>query len=187
MTSKFDAAFDYVIENEKGLNTDPTDRGGITNFGISEKFIEGFQLMLLPEDILSTHYETARSYVKCLTMEKAKIIYATYIWLPIYEKIENQDILNFIFDMTVQHGRNKAAELVQRAINANWRHRFIEVDGKFGPATLSEVNSHSNGYATMSVFRSCLIAVRESLFRCIAAHDKTQEDKLEGWLKRCYR
>jgi lysozyme family protein len=204
--TKFDIAFDYVIENEKGLNNDPTDRGGITKYGISEKFIEslkGEYLNDLPftksvkissahvnhitiEDIVSSGC-SIKEYIISLEINQAKLIYQKYFWLPIYDQIEHQDICNYIFDMTVQHGHKKAAELVQRAINANWRDRFVEIDGIFGPYTLCEVNRHSTGHATKLVFKSCLIAVRESLFRCIVAHDKTQDNKLEGWLKRCYR
>lgn len=194
--TKFDDAFNYVIDNEKGLNTDPTDRGGITNWGISERFIES----LMDDDLLPVHvsdemysfyrifrgqkmYPSIAEYIKDLTPELSKQIYQKYFWLPIYDQIENQDICNYIFDMTVQHGGSKAAEITQRAINAyKWSRFYIIIDGIIGNETISEINRCD--YMKLIPF---MIAIRESLFLCIVAHDKTQEKFLDGWLKRCYR
>lgn len=202
MTPKFNIAVNYVLENEGGLNTDKTDLGGITNFGISSKFIESLDdKYYLPTTAYSRgtreskeigtfyvlHVKQSfgiRHYIEYLTKESAKWIYQKYFWLPIYEKINNQDICNFIFDMHVQHGKRKTVELIQRAINAANDKRVLAIDGNFGNKTLEELNYYDNYYSRV---KSCLIAVRESLFRCIVAHDKTQENKLEGWLKRCYR
>jgi lysozyme family protein len=209
--TKFEDAFNYVIDNEKGLNTDPDDRGGVTNWGISERFIcslagtdntipvSGENKKYNDEhtwwttvddlmDKLKGLDDPIKSYIKSLDIIRTKLIYQKYFWLPIYDQIENQAICNYIFDMTVQHGKEKAAELVQRAFNAAIYLQELKIDGIFGNETLSNINDLSGGISAGGHILKCLlIAVRESLFRCIVAHDKTQEDKLEGWLKRCYR
>lgn len=38
--SDFDTAVNYVLRNERGLNESKNDRGGITNFGISLRFLK---------------------------------------------------------------------------------------------------------------------------------------------------
>lgn len=206
--TKFDIAFDYVIENEgtKFVN-DPTDRGGATKFGISEKFINGLKyddLLIFevanskPTEFVSikkgdylniehgslySYILQLTSYILQLTIEMAKWIYQKYFWLPIYDQIENQDICNYIFDMTVQHGKKKAAELTQRAVNAfTLGTDNLNIDGKFGTLTVAAVNKWGR-VNLMPLF----IAVRESLFRCIVAHDKSQKKFLDGWIARCYR
>lgn len=202
--SDFENAVNYVLENEGGLSIDPTDHGGVTNFGISKKFIESLNdeemlpiidKNLINDRIIVPFNRDVRKctildfglYIKELNPFHARIIYKKYFWLPIYEKIEDQHIADYIFDMHVQHGASKAAELVQRAINAScFNHASLKLDGKLGHKTLAYINLFDLK-VNLEAFMSCLICVRESLFRCIVAHDKTQEDKLEGWLKRCYR
>jgi len=203
MTIKFDIAVNYVLENEKGLSTDKTDLGGITNFGISEKFLFNLKpkdelpirtnderkIAYLPVRVLFDQPSFLKDYILYLSIERAKLIYKNYFWLPIYEEIDRQVICNYIFDMHVQHGPYKAAELVQRSLCAsNEQINYIKIDGQFGENTLSEINGyHFRQLCDLESFVRCLISSRESLFRCIAAHDKTQESKLEGWLKRCYK
>src|SRR5690348_8452622 len=105
--TKFDIAFNYVIDNEKGLNTDPADRGGITNWGISERFIDSLDSFdKLPWRIGGTpdqagivrtiiaysqkmdfigNKEKIKIYIRDLHIEDAKWIYQRYFWLPIYD------------------------------------------------------------------------------------------------------
>lgn len=201
--TKFDIAFDYVIENEGAeFVDDPTDRGGATKFGISETFVDSLNGdEELPWEWKCGIMEEGRivwdkvksvdvtSYIKSMTIIQAKLIYQKYFWIPIYEQIEDQDICNYIFDMTVQHGKKKAAELVQRGIKAYLgKVSSFKIDGIFGDETLSFINDscfyHCDG---VNIAKITLIVARESLFRCIVAHDKSQERFLEGWLKRCYR
>lgn len=197
--SKFDEAFYYVIKNEGNeLSTDPTDRGGVSKFGISSKFLSLIctSNLVIPQYSVNKNIEWFESrimivkeiisYVKNLDIHLAKLIYEEYFWKTIYEKINDQDIINYIFDMHVQHGEHKAIELTQRAINACLQKRCLKIDGIIGKITLNYFNSSCMDL-NYHYFKSCLKAVRESLFRCIVAHDKTQENKLEGWLRRCYR
>jgi len=198
--TKFDIAFDYTIQYEgTKFVDDPDDEGGATKFGISEKFIKG----LKDDDLLPVKIDKNRDpiwykkgtevighikdYIHDLTIELAKLIYQKYFWLPIYDQIENQDICNYIFDMHVQHGKKKAAELTQRAISAYLGNGSFKIDGIFGNETLSFINDFCfyNCDGT-NIAKITLIAVRESFYRCIVAHDKSQEQFLGGWLKRAY-
>ncbi len=209
----FNQAFDYMIQYEGTQFVDnPDDKGGPTKFGISERFIFKNNFLpswspLLGDADNSNGYEWVASewngennkdYIRNLNIESAKLIYQKYFWLPIYEQIGSQQIANYIFDMTVQHGRGKAAELTQRAINSSYAqasHCHVIVDAKFGKDTLNSINSIINEKIEakvvpcslgIRVFRSALIAVRESLFRCIVAHYPSQKQFLDGWLKRAY-
>jgi lysozyme family protein len=187
MTTKFDKAFNFMIKNEGGFADYPEDRGGVTNFGISYKFLKSVE-----HHHACTTTSDRKYFIKNMTIEQAKAIYKKHMWREAYEEIRQQELVNCVFDMCVHHGHKKAVEIVQRAYNAFMLTQDLDCDGLFGANTINALNefSGSNGYVDDHAYGeliSCMIAVRESLCRCIAAHDKSQRKFLAGWIKRCYK
>ena len=71
--SDFNVAVDFVLENEGGLSENPKDTGGITNFGISLRFLRE-----LPNENLRRYgiFEPVTEMtVRDLTIDQAKFIY----------------------------------------------------------------------------------------------------------------
>ncbi len=60
--------------------------------------------------------------------------YQRNFWTPTIQQIVSQDVANWVFDKGVQTGIGQATRLLQRAAG-------VQDDGKFGPNTLTAVNS----------------------------------------------
>lgn len=126
--TKFDIAFNEIIDNEGGYTNDPDDPGGETNFGITQKELNSwYKILKIP------------AHVKDLTLADAKVFYKTYWDAYHYEDIDSTEIATKIFDLTVNLGVHESHIITQRAINQCWFP--ITVDGILGPSTLYAINS----------------------------------------------
>ena len=110
--SDFNLAIAVVLANEGGLVDNPSDPGGLTNFGISQ-----------------------RSYpdvdIRNLTRDGAAAIYLRDFWH--YDGVTNQALANKIFDMSVNMG-HAAISILQRCVS-------VTPDGVWGPATCAATNA----------------------------------------------
>lgn len=110
--SSFDDVVDYILAREDGLTQDQSDPGGITNFGISLRFLRE-----VPEDRLRRYgiFDLVNeNTVRDLTVDQAKLIYKGEFWddAPFF-KIESQRLCNYCFDMAVNCGVSQAIKLLQ--------------------------------------------------------------------------
>ena len=156
--SLFEPAIAFVLAHEGGYSNNPADKGGPTNFGLSQR-----------------QYPTMK--MRSLTREQAIEIYRRDYWLTIYEQIVNQAVANKVFDMAVNMGPGIAHRLLQRAcIDCG---QPVGVDGVVGPVTIKAVNK-------IMPF-DLLQALRQRAaerYHEIAAADPTQTVFLKGWLDR---
>jgi len=106
----YDEAFEKVIDHEGGYVDDPSDPGGRTKYGISQRAYPD-------EDIVN------------LTLERAKELYHKDYWLRSKADKLPAEIRYAHFDMAVNAGRGAAAKNLQRAAR-------VKVDGAIGPNTL---------------------------------------------------
>lgn len=113
----FDQAIGVVLAHEGGYTSNPDDPGGETNFGISKRRYPDLD-------------------IKNLTVEEAKRIYQRDYWK--YDGIANQAVATKVFDLAVNMGSHTAHRLLQIAVNTLGHN--VEVDGDFGPKTLSATN-----------------------------------------------
>lgn len=111
----FDTAFDKLIAHEGGFVDHPSDPGGATNFGISQRSYPG-------EDIRN------------MTLERAKLIYRRDFWGPAGCEALPEAIRFDLFDMAVNSGVSRAVKTLQRAVQER-------EDGIIGPRTLQAVTS----------------------------------------------
>lgn len=177
---QFDSAVRFVLANEGGLEENSNDPGGITNFGISLRFLRE-----VPSDVLRKAgiFEPIDEYtVRNLTMDQALHIYRTMFWDTTFEKIINQSLCNYIFDMCINLGHGQAIKLVQRAVNACQKTRgYLKDDGILGGKTLAGINQAS------FMLIPALIAQRDGFYRLLVAENPKREVFIDGWLNRCYR
>ena len=125
MSSDFSIAVQIILKNEGGLETNSLDSGGITNFGISQSFLNSNRIQAQAQD---------------LTQNDAIDIYHDYFWnkYNIYN-ITNQDLANKVFDAVVNMGPFEAIFLLQSIINDYFLGTLVE-DGVLGPKTAFAVN-----------------------------------------------
>ncbi len=180
---KFDSAVEYVLNNEGGLVNNPHDPGGITNFGISLRFLKSISVEKLKTyGIFSEESEDIVS----LTKEQAKAIYRGEFWEHCkFDNINDQDCCNYIFDMAVNMGISPAIKCTQRACWAVMGKKDAIVDdGILGEKTLTLINyllRHNCGLELLYSMRS----ERAGYYRLISL-DGNNKEFLNGWLRRAY-
>jgi lysozyme family protein len=114
--SNFDEAIGFVLSNEGGLSNDPSDPGGLTNFGISQKQYPALD-------------------IRNLTREDAVQIYQDDYWNKFqYGDITSQRVATKLFDSAVNMGPVRAVRLLQLAVN-------VQADGVLGVQTINAVNA----------------------------------------------
>lgn len=125
-TDRFEISLKRVLGVEGGLVDHVKDRGGRTNFGITEGTLR---------DAVSQGLVTTQR-VDDLTADDVRIIYKKNYWNAVSADGLPVPIDFATFDAAVNHGPGRAAEFLQRAVGSN-------VDRKIGPNTLSAVGSMS--------------------------------------------
>lgn len=177
----FDHAVDYVLRNEDGLNENKNDRGGITNHGISLRFLKSIPSKRLRNYGIFTD-QVCEDDIRNLTLEQAKNIYRGEFWdhAP-FDEIRSQRIINFMFDMAVNMGISAAIKCAQRAVWAVMKKRLILIDdGILGAETLQMINQCS------LVILPAMRSERAGYHRLDVERHPDQEVNLKGWLNRAY-
>lgn len=178
--AKFDSCVDYVLKHEGGLANNKADPGGITNFGISLRFLRE-----VPEDNrkrAGVFGEVTEKSIIDLTKDQAIRLYKSEFWdkAP-FEKIMNPQLGKYIFDMAIHHGINRATKITQRACCAAQKMKdYVKDDGVFGSKTLSAVN-----YASFMLIPA-LISGRTGFMRQLVAVKPQLAVFLDGWITRAF-
>lgn len=178
--AQFEPCVTYVLNHEGELSKDDADPGGITNKGISLRFLREVHPDTLKR--LGIFGDVTAQTIIDLTIDQVKGLYYSEFWnhAP-FDKIMNGIIAKYIFDMSVHHGLAEAAKLTQRACCAAQKVRdFVKDDGIFGSQTLQAVN-----HASFMLIPS-LIATRAGYLRQLVAVNPKLDVFLEGWLTRCF-
>ena len=178
--SLFEPALQYVLLREGGIEENPNDPGGITNYGISLRTLketsqEQLRLYGIPV------YVTADT-IRDLTLQQVYAFYKGEFWdhAP-FENIKNQDVTNYIFDACVNMGIAPGIKCAQRAYWAVIRNRnTLSDDGILGDVTLEAINSTSSTFL-LAAMRS----ERGGAYRLLALV-KDDKSYLDGWLNRSY-
>ncbi|MEO1043786.1 MAG: glycosyl hydrolase 108 family protein [Pseudomonadota bacterium] len=170
MSHSVDGMIDAILEREGGFVDHPNDRGGPTNFGITQATLSGY----LGKPV-------TRQKVKDLNVDLARDIYETQYYLA--PRINNlpEPIQPFVFDCSINHGPRRAIRFVQSVCNDAGFGPLI-VDGVIGPATRLAANS---ALAKMGDwFLAALVEERRNFYDAIVRNDPSQEVFLRGWMRR---
>lgn len=178
--SEFEQAVNFVLENEGGYVDNANDSGGVTNHGISMRFLREIP----PERLKKYGFfgDIELGHIRDMPIDQAKIIYRGEFWdLAPFEKISDQQICTYLFDCCVLHGLSQGIKLLQRAIWAlKCKKDYVKDDGILGEITLGNLG-------LMTGRLGVLIAERAGYCRLIAQINSKDKEFLDGWIKRCYR
>lgn len=155
-------AINQVLNVEKGFVNHPNDRGGPTNFGITQKVYETFK-------------GRSVSLVEMMNMPKADAIaiYKKNYWDKIGgDKIKLYSVAYAIFDQAVNRGVSAAIKQAQKIAG-------VLPDGLAGPTTLNAINAIFEGDFLKKYFDESLRA-----YESIVNNDPTQKTFLNGWRNR---
>ena len=168
--TEFDDIIKVVLEHEGGYVDDPDDRGGATNWGVTQAVWEDF----LEDEFTS---EDVRNFSR----EQAIELYREEFWKPSQAEKLQEEIREVYFDMCVNHGQRNAVKILQTAVNV--KGGSLVVDGGIGPNTinasenlsLSDVQIERSGFYWNLVFVGSFYGKRNR-----------QQKFIRGWIRRCF-
>jgi lysozyme family protein len=186
--AEFEKAIAFVLPNEGGFVDNPNDSGGATNFGLSLRFLRTLPVESLRKyGVFVTPEDLSVENVKELTLDQARNIYKSEFWdHHLYEKIVDQHVANYVFDMVIHHGEHQAIKILQRALWAVYQHIHVVVDdGILGSKTLDLIDDPA--CFAMNALIVAMMAERAGFVRLLANERSKDKEFLDGWLNRCYR
>lgn len=167
-----------VIDREGGYVSHKSDRGGPTNYGITQAVARdnGYtgDMRSLPRSLAVRIYEA--QYWTSIRLDRIAPISAT--------------LAEYLFDFGVHSGPGRAAQELQRTLNVlNNRGKLftdLAVDGSVGPSTLNALADYRKlrGGAGVHVLAESVNGVRIAFCRGLAERDPRQEDFAYGWFHR---
>jgi lysozyme family protein len=168
----FVPAVTITLKNEGGFYHNQVT-GEIVNYGVTLKFVQ------------SSGYkpDADEDFIRGLDMAEASQIYQTYFWNPHHiGSIEDQDLANKVFDLTVNMGPGDANHpgalpLLQSAVNACGG--ACAVDGVLGPISIGQINALAP--AMLLAQYKQMVAQR---YTEIATANAELASDLSGWLTR---
>lgn len=159
----FDQALQFVLKEEGGYSNNPRDRGGPTNYGITQ----------------STYNAYRYRSVQKITPEEVKDIYLKGYWEDAccdkLDELGYPKLAEAVMDTAVNCGSGSARLMLQRAL-------FVRTDGVIGPVTLGAVKLH-NEQQLVEAF----LEQRERRYRDIVNLHPDQVEFLPIWLGRIKR
>ncbi len=154
--SDFKTAVLLTLQHEGGWVNNPTDPGGETNMGITQKDMPGQDM-------------------RTLTVEQATAYYQEHYWKPLYSQIIDQNLASKIFDMGVLFGIGTAIKVLQTIFVM---HQII-ADGVFGSRTLDIVNT-AEPVGLLAAYKTRLVTHALG----IVANKPTEREFFAGWVRR---
>lgn len=166
-----------IITREGGYSDRASDRGGSTNFGITQAVARanGFKgdMRDLPRATAYAIYEDR------------------YVLAPQFDKIGllSPDVGAELIDTGVNMGPAVASTFFQRWLNAfnarGSRYADLFVDGRIGPATIAAFSSYMRwrGAEGSVVMVKALNGVQAARYLELAEKDQKQEDFAYGWIR----
>ena len=195
---RYHAAALKLRVTEGGLADYPADRGGVTKYGISLRFLKAEGAIDLDADgfadfDLDFDGDIDGADVRLLRWGDAVYLYHRCFWQRLDADSFAEPIGEMLFDQAVNGGIAAARKLLQRSINAclrkapmaRTRPAFLKVDGAIGEVTLAAL-LWVLGYPALGM-PALIAAFREvaaDRYRAIAAADPSQKRFLKGWLNR---
>ena len=171
-----DKLIDDVIRREGGYVDHPNDRGGPTNWGITQQVARAYgylgDMRALPRSAAATIYESRY-------WTGPKFDQAAAICPPIGDEL---------FDTGINMGVATAGRFLQRALNVLNRQASdypdVGTDGAVGPMTLAALKGYmeKRGTAGGEVLRKAIDGLQCARYVEIAEGNPSQESFTYGWI-----
>lgn len=165
--SLFYATIPLVLNYEGGYVNDPLDKGGKTNMGITQKFLDAYKKKA----------NVNVNDVKDLTKKDAIDLYKAEWDARGFGLLDNTDVMKLVYDFSVNSGPQKAIGSLQKVLNKKG-HNLIE-DGFIGDKTNKAVNAVDDKWLKKELQKS-------RADHCDGIVDRNPEQKryIKGWFYR---
>lgn len=148
----------HILDREGGYIDHPNDRGGATNYGITQRVYR--------------EWRGADTDVKNITKDEASRIYYEYYWKPSKAELLPAAVRDIHMDAAVNHGVARAAKLLQAAAK-------VDVDGAIGLKTIAAAND-----IDPELLKARYIGARYKFYGDIIKRDRSQVVFIAGWMNR---
>lgn len=170
--ASFDLAIPIVLRHEGGLVENSNDPGGITNHGVSLRWLKSKGLA----GDLNHDGDVNAEDIKIMTVDQAAQFYKKFWWDAYgYGNFNAQMTAAKIFDTAVNVGPLRAHRWAQQVVGVN------PMDGILGPRSFGEINA-----APSLKFITDYQNVQAAFYRAIVASNPARQQFLQGWLNRAY-
>lgn len=163
---RFDECLSLLLKAEGGYSNDKDDRGGPTNYGITQvayaRWLVAHRLQVEP--------------VKYISRASMEALYKQDYWTPAKCALLAKPIDWVVFDGAVNHSVRQSVKFLQRAVG-------VDDDGFIGPNTIQAVSQDVAMHGPCSVAQN-IIDQRRVFYRELVRKDATQEKFLNGWNNR---
>jgi lysozyme family protein len=174
--SDFNNTYGIITENEgKGITNHKSDKGGITNSGLTYPFYaERCEVVF--------NIKPSMLHFRALSEDAKKALYF-HFWVQLgVEQINSDAIAAFIFDFAVNSGQ--AIRVVQETLKSTGVAPNIIVDNVLGSQTISLINSINVNIYQAKWFLAELQLARFEYLWNLGMKDKGQRVFWAGWFKR---
>ncbi|MBR5892474.1 MAG: hypothetical protein IKZ37_02390 [Bacteroidaceae bacterium] len=163
----FYSTIPLILKYEGGFTDNPNDRGGKTNMGVTQGFLDTYKERagVNVDDVIH------------LKKEDAIELYRTEWNIYGFGKLDNSNVMKLVYDFSVNSGPQVAIKYLQRILNR--RGKNLAVDGYIGENTNRAVNSVDE----KSLVREIQKARAEHCDR-IVDQDPKQSKFIRGWFNR---
>jgi lysozyme family protein len=156
---RFEECLKFICESEGGYVNDPLDRGGATNYGITERVYH---------DWLEKRDLPIQSVTELTPREMAQIYYDLY-WIE--DLPYGLDLA--VFDSAVQHGKSRAVKWLQGIVG-------VATDGILGEDTMYHINDYILRESLAQLIKVYLDR-RKQFYMAIIVSDPKQSRFKRGW------
>lgn len=163
---RFLECLNFVLRVEGGFSNDKDDRGGPTNYGITQRTYDAWRLK---------HNYPIR-HVRYIEMWEVRSIYDEGYWEPVKCRLLGSPMDLVMFDSAIQHGPGRAAKFLQETVGTTQ-------DGKIGPMTLTALTTYEQTHGRRETIQA-FMKIREAFYAQIIANDVSQEANKRGWANR---
>ncbi len=181
----FEKAIQTIFKHEGFRSDNPNDRGGITQYGISLRFLLSATQVSNDDNFLDGDINHDGvidvNDIKAMSKKDAETLYRLYFWeRNSYDLISDQSIATKIFDLCVNMGAIPANTIAQQSILAVLG-LVLQQDGIMGIKTITAIN--------MCKPNELMVALKANAacyyLSLIAKNPKLQVFK-NGWLNRAF-
>lgn len=180
--SNFDIAHKFTAQWEGAISDHPNDRGGITAYGASIKFVKGIASTPQGRDFLrqtGVRMPITKESIRQISPNQVKAMFRREFWDALH--LDNLPLrpAACLYDMAVNSGPSASIQTAQRGYNRCIVYGFkLTVDGILGRLTRKAL-SHD----TDAIIHAILDA-RVDFVEAIVRNDESQRAFLDGWLNR---
>ena len=165
--SLFYSTIPLVLKYEGGFTDNPNDRGGRTNMGVTQGFLDTYK----------ERAGVSVDDVRHLKEEDAIELYRTEWNIYGFGKLDNSNVMKLVYDFAVNSGPQVAIKYLQRILNGKGKN--LAVDGYIGENTNRAANSVDEKWLVREIQKS-----RAEHCDRIVDQDPKQRKFIKGWFNR---